>query len=335
MKNLDALLVNGGGSGLGHVLHLYDSNINKYAVQIPFIASARKEEKIIYVTAEEELVKEELEIENLNLNVDMVIYCPEEMGKICMHNKGRIIIDVSSFGDASVIEEVEGKRRVIGRKTLYSRYTDYKQREEYLNSICNKNPDAYSILCSYNLDELEPEMSNSLMKYHDKMILTTDDSDVGMPSSILLQTTNNIAEKYMVRFVKNYLDMIVLALVLKRRMCGTDIIKSIRKSFNVSLSTGTVYPLLHDLEDKGLLDCEYGIRRRYKKKLYKPKDEQQVKNILSEHVQSNNILNKFLRSFPPDSIVGGWELESEKHKSLFPSRNREIKSIESYLKPLF
>ncbi len=118
-------------------------------------------------------------------------------------------------------------------------------------------------------------------------------------------------------------------------MCGTDIIKSIRKSFNVSLSTGTVYPLLHDLEDKGLLDCEYGIRRRYKKKLYKPKDEQQVKDILREHVQSNNILNKFLRSFPPDSIVGGWEQESEKHKSLFPSRNREIKSIESYLKPLF
>lgn len=326
MKKLEAILAGDKGSGLGHVLHLYGSNVNKYAVQIPFIASAREKEKVIYVTAEEELVKEELEIENLNLKVDMVIYCPEEMGKICMHNKGRIIIDVSSFGDASVIEEAEEKCRVIGRKTLYSRYTDYKQREEYLSSICNKNPGAYSILCSYNLDELKPEMSNALIKYHDKIIMSTDDSDVGMPSSILLQTTNNIAEKYMVRFVKNYLDMIVLALVLKRKMCGTDIIKSIQKSFGVPLSTGTVYPLLHDLEEKGLLDCEYGIRRRYKKKVYKPTDEQQVKDILREHVQSNNILNKFLRSFPPDFIVGGRELEREK---------KSEKSIDSYMKSVF
>jgi len=326
MKKLEAILAGDKGSGLGHVLHLYGSNVNKYAVQIPFIASAREKEKVIYVTAEEELVKEELEIENLNLKVDMVIYCPEEMGKICMHNKGRIIIDVSSFGDASVIEEAEEKCRVIGRKTLYSRYTDYKQREEYLSSICNKNPGAYSILCSYNLDELEPEMSNALIKYHDKIIMSTDDSDVGMPSSILLQTTNNIAEKYMVRFVKNYLDMIVLALVLKRKMCGTDIIKSIQKSFGVPLSTGTVYPLLHDLEEKGLLDCEYGIRRRYKKKVYKPTDEQQVKDILREHVQSNNILNKFLRSFPPDFIIGGRELEREK---------KSEKSIGSYMKSVF
>jgi len=326
MKNLEVILAGDESSGLGHVLHLYGSNINKYAVQIPFIASASKQEKVIYVTSEEELVKEELEIENLNLKVDMVVYCPEEMGKICMHNKGRIIIDVSSFGDASVIEEAEGKRRVIGRKTLYSRYTDYKQREVYLSSICNQNPDAYSVLCSYNMDELEPEMSNALMKYHDKIIMSIDDSDVGMPSSILLQTTNNIAEKYMVRFVKNYLDMIVLALVLKRKMCGTDVIKSIQKSFGVPLSTGTVYPLLHDLEEKGLLDCEYGIRRRYKKKVYKPKDEQQVKDILIEHIQSNNILNKFLRSFPPDFIVGGRELEREK---------KSEKSIDSYMKSVF
>ncbi len=142
------------------------------------------------------------------------------------------------------------------------------------------------------------------MKYHEKMILTLDDSDVGMPSSILMRTTNNIAEKYMVRFVKNYLDMIVLALVLKKNMCGTDIIKSIQKSFNVSLSTGTVYPLLHDLEEKGLLKYECGIRRRYKKKIYSPNDEEKVMNILTEHVQSNNFLNKFLRSFPSEFIIG-------------------------------
>ena len=292
-----------GDMELGHVLHLYASNMNKYAVQIPFIASASDGEKIIYVTNEEDVLKEELEVENLN--VDIVIYHPEEMGRICMHNKGRVIIDVPSFGDGSTLEEAEEERRVIGRKTLYSRYSDYKQREEYLRSICNDDKCRInSILCSYAINTLESEISARLMKYHEKMILTLDDSDVGMPSSILMRTTNNIAEKYMVRFVKNYLDMIVLALVLKKNMCGTDIIKSIQKSFNVSLSTGTVYPLLHDLEEKGLLKYECGIRRRYKKKIYSPNDEEKVMNILTEHVQSNNFLNKFLRSFPSEFIIG-------------------------------
>jgi len=299
MKNLEAIF--SGDEGVGHVLHLYGSNMNKYSAQIPFIASASKREKVIYVTAEEELVKEELEIEKLK--VDFVTYHPEEMGKLTMHSKASIVVDVSTLVGHSITAIEEERRRVIGRETLYNRYTDYKQREDYLCSICNKNPGAYNILCSYNLDELEPEMSSALMKYHDKIILTTDDSAVGMPSSVLLQTANNISEEYMMRFVKNYLDMIVLALVLKEKMCGTDIIKSIQGSFNVSLSTGTIYPLLHDLEEKGLLDCEYGIRRRYKKKIYKPKDEQKVKDILSEHLQSNNILNKFLRSFPQDFIT--------------------------------
>lgn len=294
MKLMESLLV--GGDGSRHILHLYDSKINKYSVQVPFISAASKEEKIIYVTAEEAQVREELEIENLD--VDIIMYRPEEMAKISLHKKGRVIVDVCSFDDTSSIEKVEEKRRIIGRMTLYNRYTDYKQREAYLHDICDRRPGAYSILCSYSVNGNEYEKSNMLMSYHDKVILTLDESDVDMPSTILLGSASNIEGRYTVRFVKNYLDMIVLALVMKKKMCGTDMLKCIKNSFDVSLSTGTLYPLLHDLEQKELLDCEYGIRRRYKKKIYKPKDEELVKTILHEHVQSNNILNKFLQSFP-------------------------------------
>ena len=294
MNIMESLLI--GGDGSGHMLHLYDSKLNKYSVQVPFISAARKEEKIIYVTAEENLLKEELELENLDL--DLVIYRPEEMGKICLHDKGRVIVDVSSFDGTSGIEEAEERRRIIGRMTLYSRYSDNKQREAYLHSICDRRPGAYTILCSYCVTGSEYEESDMLMKYHDKVILTLDDSDVEMPSAILLGSANNIEARYTVRFVKNYLDMIVLALIMKKKMCGTDILKCIKKSFDVSLSTGTLYPLLHDLEQKGLLDCDYGIRRRYKKKIYKPRDEELIEEILHEHLQSNNILNKFIQSFP-------------------------------------
>lgn len=294
MNIMESLLI--GGDGSGHILHLYDSKLNKYSVQVPFISAASKEEKIIYVTAEADLVKEELEIENLD--VDIIMYRPEEMGKISLHNKGRVIVDVSSFDDTSGIEEMEEGRRVIGRKTLYNRFSDYNQREAYLHDICDRRPGAYNILCSYSINGSEYEKSDMLMKYHDKVILTLDDSDVDMPSTILLGSANNIEERYTVRFVKNYLDMIVLALVVKKKMCGTDMLKCIKKSFDVSLSTGTLYPLLHDLEQKGLLDCDYGIRRRYKKKIYKPTDEERIKAILHEHLQSNNVLNRFLQSFP-------------------------------------
>lgn len=306
--NLEKVL----SDNIGHVLHLYASNTNKYAVQIPFIATASDVEEVIYVTAEEDLVIEELEVENMK-DIDIIIYRPEEMGMLSTHSRGKIVVDASSFGDDSIIEEMEEERRVIGRRILYRKYADCLMREVYLNGLSSKNP-LCNILCSYNLDELEPEMNSALMKSHDKIILTPDDTDVCMPSSVLLETANNIAEKYMVRFVKNYLDMIVLAPVLKDKMCGTDIINSIQKSFNVSLSTGTIYPLLHDLEEKGLLDCEYGIRRRYKKKIYKPKDEQKVKDILSEHIQSNNILNKFLRSFPQEFITGMEAKKRKKHE---------------------
>ncbi len=294
MNMMERLLI--GGNGSEHILHLYDSKLNKYSVQVPFISAASKEEKIIYVTSEEDQVREELEIENLD--VDIIMYRPEEMGKISLHNKGRVIVDVSSFDTTAGIEEAEEGRRVIGRKTLYNRYSHYKQREAYLHDICDRRPGAYSILCSYSVNGSEYEKSDMLMRYHDKVILTLDDSDVDMPSTILLDSANNIEGRYTVRFVKNYLDMIVLALLMKKKMCGTDILKCIKNSFDVSLSTGTLYPLLHDLEQKGLLDCDYGIRRRYKKKIYKPKDEELIKGILHEHLQSNNILNRFLQSFP-------------------------------------
>lgn len=298
MDKFESILLGDNGLGMKHVLHLYSSGMNKYSVQIPFISPASKREEVIYVTAHEDLLKEELEVENLG--ADLIIYRPEEMGNINTHNKGRIVIDVSSFNGDSVpaIEERKEERRVIGKRTLYEKYSDYIQREEYLNNLCEKNPCAYNILCSYNMDELNSEMCMELMNYHDRVILVTDDRDVSTPPSALLESTNGIAEEHIVEFVKNYLNLIVLALISKQKMCGTDMIKCIQNSFNVSLSTGTLYPLLHELEKKGLVECEYGIKRRYKKRIYKPKDEERIKDILTEHLQSNNILNRFLQSFP-------------------------------------
>ena len=71
------------------------------------------------------------------------------------------------------------------------------------------------------------------------------------------------------QFKKGVLELIVLESVRKRDMYGYEIIETLRKrSENVfNLKAGTMYPLLHGLESKGLLQCyeteSQGKIRRY------------------------------------------------------------------------
>jgi DNA-binding PadR family transcriptional regulator len=96
------------------------------------------------------------------------------------------------------------------------------------------------------------------------------------------------------RFVKEYLDIVVLALIAGKPMCGTDILDIVHRNFNVLLSPGTIYPLLHRLKKEGLLECECSI----KKKVYKPAkgSEANIQRILNEHSLANEFLNDFLKS---------------------------------------
>jgi len=76
-------------------------------------------------------------------------------------------------------------------------------------------------------------------------------------------------------------------------MCGTDIIGTIHLEFNVLLSPGTIYPLLHSLKEKGLLT----IKKHGKAKTYTPAEdaEQKIKSIVNEHIQTRKLLNHYLK----------------------------------------
>ena len=63
--------------------------------------------------------------------------------------------------------------------------------------------------------------------------------------------------QYISRIVKNNLDVVVLATLAKKPMCGYDLIKDIFSKYNVFLSQGTVYPLLYVLREKGVLQVEF------------------------------------------------------------------------------
>jgi DNA-binding PadR family transcriptional regulator len=104
----------------------------------------------------------------------------------------------------------------------------------------------------------------------------------------------NIDDSKIERSVKEYLDIIVLALIIDRPMCGIEILDVIHRKFNVLVSPGTIYPLLHKLKDEGLLEWEF----TFKKKIYKVArgKEKNICNILDEHLIANEYLNEFLKS---------------------------------------
>jgi DNA-binding PadR family transcriptional regulator len=68
------------------------------------------------------------------------------------------------------------------------------------------------------------------------------------------------------RLVKSHLDLIILWLLKAKPKWGYEINAEIRDRFKVYLSAGTLYPLLHSLEDKrylkGIWESEKGRGRR-------------------------------------------------------------------------
>lgn len=70
----------------------------------------------------------------------------------------------------------------------------------------------------------------------------------GIEKPVEVASANTLEE-----FVKRHLETIVLSLPRERQMCGYDIIKSIHRKYHTPLSQGTVYPLLYDMEDEGII----------------------------------------------------------------------------------
>lgn len=248
-------------SGLRHTLHLYTPNVNKYAIQAPFLGSTAKDEKAVYITNENpEAITQELK----GLGIDISIIKPSELTKINGNDKLRVVLDANSISEK-----------------------EHLKIEKSLAEIC-KN---HFMLCTYDVSKLNPNAIKDLVKTHDKLMLTT--SDITMLSSESFEK-QEISEESIERFVKNELDTIVLVLILNKPMCGTDIIKTIHKEFNVLLSPGTIYPLLHSLEGRGLLKCEYQV----KTKLYRPivHAEPKIRSILSDRMQASKFLSNFLQS---------------------------------------
>lgn len=269
-KDIEGIL--SGVERVGHALHLYTPNVNKYTIQRPFLAATKVGEEAVYVTAEN---PKNVTLEFEGLGIKLSIIKPEDMAKLGKR-KLRMVVDAGSI-DQAMLKKAN---------TNASKYIDHLEREKYLDGIGKTN----AILCTYDTSKLDSETIKQLTMHHDNRVLTT--SDVTVRAAVSVEELG-VSGEVVERFVKDDLELIVLSLIANAPMCGTDIIRTVHRHFNVLVSPGTIYPLLHELEEKKLLKCE----EKVKMKIYRLVDgsEEKVRKILSEHARAKEFMSRFLR----------------------------------------
>ncbi len=96
--------------------------------------------------------------------------------------------------------------------------------------------------------------------------------------------------------VKKNLEIIILAMLQEKSMCGYDIIKKIYEDYNILMSQGAVYPLLYTLKEGGILQVEYA-RGSTRAKIYSPTETGKVfiKKKLDEFINASDYLIQYIR----------------------------------------
>jgi DNA-binding PadR family transcriptional regulator len=129
-----------------------------------------------------------------------------------------------------------------------------------------------------------------LAGYHAQLRLTT--SDLTILSGYPLEQFN-LSDDALKKMVKDNLETILLALLHRKTMCGTEIIGTIHLKFHVLLSPGTIYPLLHSLDERGLITAKsYG-----KEKAYASVDSAKTKieQLVDAQIQARKLLTHYLQ----------------------------------------
>lgn len=251
-----------------HTLHLYTSKVNKYILHKAFLTSSNgKDKEVVYVTAD----KNDCLMQELNsTNVELEYITPEKIRQLEITKDCglRIIIDAGSIPDQND--------------------TRIEEREIYLNKLIRNYP--VNCLCTYDVAKLNLKTIKKLIKYHNQLRLTT--SDLTILSGGLVDKSK-LSEHSIEKMVKDNLETIILALLQKKPMHGTEIIGTIHLQFNVLLSPGTVYPLLHSLKQRGLVKYEkYGRAKTY---TVAQDAEPKIKHFINEHIQARRLLNHYLQ----------------------------------------
>jgi len=111
---------------------------------------------------------------------------------------------------------------------------------------------------------------------------------------------SGLRERTSGKYVKTSLDLVVLAILNGKPMHGYKIMAAIHTEFGVLLSPGTLYPLLHLLEEELLIES----RDEGGKKVYEAtnKGRTRFQNAFTMFKTSMNQLENFVKRNGKDSL---------------------------------
>jgi len=228
----------------------------------------KDDENAIIVSSDDlDIIKQEFN----SINPGLKILKPEDIVNLKSEVEGRrtrLIIDAGSLPNQSEAE--------------------IEKRERYIEDIAHKH--SLSCLCTYRVNELYRSMVKQLTTFHNQLKLTT--SDLTLISGDFIDRSM-LSDDSIKKMVKDNLEAIILVHLQRKAMCGSDIIGTIHMEFNVLLSPGTVYPLLHSLQKRGLLSSV----KEGKEKIYTPAEDSdlEIRRLVCEHIQARKLLNSYLQ----------------------------------------
>jgi PadR family transcriptional regulator PadR len=105
--------------------------------------------------------------------------------------------------------------------------------------------------------------------------------------SNMTYSSQSFKKEIVQRIFRNFLDVMVLRLIRKEPMWGYKIIKFIEDTYGLVLRHGALYPLLNNLEKKGLLRSKKEAKNGRIRKVYE---------ITSKGIQFVDAYNNFLQN---------------------------------------
>jgi len=143
------------------------------------------------------------------------------------------------------------------------------------------------VVCVYNLNKLDSSIIKELVACHDKMILSVNNIRMLSNKDFNVEKRlEGLDPEIVEKLVKKELKNILLGVLLKEPMSGTELVKTVYTKFRVFVSPGMIYPALHELKKEGLLKYEYKL----KNKIYSIAQEEQAKILLDKHTEINSLI---------------------------------------------
>lgn len=157
-------------------------------------------------------------------------------------------------------------------------------------------------ISAFDVGSLDADSLSLLIPSYDKVIISTgSESTMSIPISSMIKNdrksdvTTIVSQEALEHTVKSFLDIIILVIIQKNEVCGLDIINTIKMEYNINLSHGTIYPLLNDLKNKGIIEVKVGKDMRAK--VYVPTEEGRkiIDNKVREFTKTHEHILSFIQ----------------------------------------